>query len=718
MMSVNAVVGRKKSTGAPAAPSSQAARADKFVASSPAPNTAAPKFIAATAAPAAKASASVPSVSPKPHSAGFDPNNIDPTVKPGDDFFHYANGGWIKNNPIPDELPRWGQFMAVNEANLATLNDILSKAAADPAPADANTRKLGDFYAAAMDTDAIEKAGLTPLKAELDRIDSMQNLTDLGNEIAHLHSEGIPAFFVFGSTPDAKNSTSVIGEADQGGLGLPDRDYYTKIDDKSSALRKAYVDHMANMFTLMGDDPATARNHAQTVMLIETQLAVASRTNVELRDPESNYNITDRPGLSKLTPSFDWGAYFKNVGAPDLPSINVGQPEFFQATDKLMSSTPLPAIKQYLKWQLINNTAKYLSSKFVDEDFHFKGTVMQGTQVNRPRWKRVVGEADAALGEALGQAFVQQKFTPEAKQRATDMVNNLKATLRDDLSTLSWMSPATRQAAIDKMDAFMQKIGYPDQWRDYSSLQVDRGSYLSNALNAKKFAVSRDLNKIGKPVDRTEWQMTPPTVNAYYNPLMNEIVFPAGILQPPFFNPDADDAVNYGAIGMVIGHEMTHGFDDQGAQFDPQGNLRNWWTAEDLKNFQAKTTEVANEYSGFEVEPGLHVNGPLVTGEATADLGGLTIAWKAYQKSLEGKPAPAPIDGFTGAQRFFLGFAQIWAESRRPEFARLMVKTDPHPPPQFRVNGTLENMPQFAEAFGLKPGDPMVLPPDKRITIW
>jgi putative endopeptidase len=439
---------------------------------------------------------------------------------------------------------------------------------------------------------------------------------------------------------------------------------------------------------------------------------------VELRDPEANYNKTDRAALAQLTPNFDWGKYLSDVGISDVDSLNVGQPEFFQALDKQIGETPIDDWKTYLRWQLINSTASQLSSKFVDENFHFKGTVLSGTPVNRPRWKRVVAASNEAIGELVGQAYVEKTFPPEAKQRVKTMVDNLKAALRDDLQTLSWMSPETRQKAIDKMDAFTEKIGYPDVWKDYSGLDIDRGPFVQNMMRASQFAFRQDLAKIGKPVDRTEWHMTPQTVNAYYNPLMNEIVFPAGILQPPFFDPKADDAVNYGAIGAVIGHEMTHGFDDQGAQFDGKGNLRNWWTDADLEHFHQRTDAIANLFSSYEVEPGLHVNGKLVTGEATADLGGLALAYRAYKRSLEGQPQPPVLDGFTADQRFFLGFAQVWAGAQRPEWDRMQVATDPHPPAIFRVNGTLGNTPAFYDAWGVKQNDPMAIPADQQTQIW
>lgn len=682
-------------------------------------------LLAETAVPTASASllGLAPASSPpdvKPTSAGFDLSNLDPSVKPSENFFRYANGGWIDKNPIPAELPRWGRFLELNESNVRICNDIMrdASAAALTASKGSDLQKMGDFYASGMDEQAIEAAGLTPLQASLDAIDKISSLDELRRAVADLHASGVNAFFAIGSTQDAKDNTQVIGEVDQAGLGLPDRDYYFKTDEKSSAIRAAYVDHMAKTFELMGDKPEDARVNAETVMALETELAAHSRTRVQLRDPEANYNKTDRAALSALTPNFDWNGYLADVGIADVKELNVGQPEFFQALDSVLATRPLGDLKTYLRWHLIDSSAGNLSKAFVDENFHFKGTVLSGTPTIRPRWKRVVGAADGAIGDIVGKAYVEKTFPPEAKARVGEMIDNLKGAFRESLQNLSWMSPETRTKAIEKMDAFTAKIGYPDKWKDYSDLEINRGPFVLNVMAANRHAFAQDLAKIGKPVDRTEWHMTPQTVNAYYNPLQNEIVFPAGILQPPFFNFAADDAVNYGGIGAVIGHEMTHGFDDQGAQFDGEGNLKNWWTDSDLANFHQRTDAVSALFDTFEVEPGLHINGKLVTGEATADLGGVTLAYRAFERSMEGRQRPDNIDGFSPEQRFFLGFAQIWAGAQRPEYTRMQVTTDPHPYAPFRVNGTLENLPAFADAFNVKPGDPMTLPPEKQIQIW
>jgi predicted metalloendopeptidase len=499
---------------------------------------------------------------------------------------------------------------------------------------------------------------------------------------------------------------------------MPDRDYYTREDPKSKEQRAEYLKHVTKMFELMGDPAATAATEAQTVMDLETQLAKASQTVVERREPKNVYHRMPQSGVKTLAPNFPWEDYFTAVGLEGKGDVNVTAPDFFKEMGQMISAQPISNWKIYLRWHLINAAAPSLSTPFVDEDFHFKGMILTGTKEILPRWKRCVRSTDRALGEALGQVYVKQAFPPEAKTRALAMVKNLEAALADDIRQLPWMSEATRKQALIKLAAITNKIGYPDKWRDYSALDITRGPYVENVFRAETFEFHRDLNKVGKPVDRTEWGMTPPTVNAYYNPQMNEIVFPAGILQPPFFDFQADDALNYGAMGAVIGHEMTHGFDDEGSQFDAQGNFKNWWTPEDQKNFEARGACVASQFDGFFVEDKLHENGKLVEGESIADLGGLAIAYAAYQKSLEGKPRPKDMDGFTPEQRFFLGYAHSWAENMRPEYARMLTNTNPHPLPKFRVIGPLSNLPAFAKAFGCKEGDRMMRPPSDRCGIW
>ncbi len=653
-----------------------------------------------------------------PAAPAFNMKNLDPKVKPCANFYEYADGGWMAANPIPPAYPAWGAFNELAERNREILRKILEKDAADKsAPKGSNTQKLGDFYASCMNEKEVEAEGAKPLDSEFERINQIHDQASLQAEIARLQGMGVNALFAFGSEQDFKNSEMVIGDAEQGGLGLPNCTYYTKQDPKSKQIRAQYVDHVAKMFELLGDKPDAASSEAQTVMKLETELAKSSMTPVQLRDPKAVYHKMTLAQLNLVTPQFSWSAYFHEVGHPSLDSINVGQPDFFKEVNKVLASAPLANWKTYLRWHLIDAAAPYLSKAFVDENFNFNGRILTGTKEILPRWKRCVAATDRGLGMALGEQYVQVAFPPTAKARAMAMVDNLIKALRSDISTLSWMGPKTREQAIAKLQLVMKKIGYPTKWRDYSALHIAQGPYVENVFQADLFEFHRDLNKIGKPVDRTEWEMTPPTVNAYYDPSMNEIVFPAGILQPPFFNPDADDAINYGAMGAVIGHEMTHGFDDEGRQFDAHGNLVNWWTPEDLKRFQQRAECVEKQFDGYVVEDHLHENGKLVLGESIADLGGLTIAYAAFQQTPEAK-SQTKIGGFTPDQRFFLGYSQIWAENIRPEFARLLVSVDPHPIPRFRVNGPLSNMPAFAEAWDCKPGDAMVRPPQDRCKIW
>lgn len=643
---------------------------------------------------------------------------LDRTCAPCKDFNQFANGEWEAKNPIPAAYPSWGVGNEVMERNRNILHQILEEAAKANAAHGTNEQKIGDYYGSCMDTTDIDREGIKPLQPEFDRIARIANVEALETEIVRMQQMGVDAFFGVDSTQDFKDSTQVTGEVDQGGLGLPDRDYYTREDAKSKEQRAEYQKHVARMFELMGDPAATAASESQTVMDLETQLAKASQTEVERREPKNVYHRMPQSGLKTLAPDFPWGDYFSAVGLAGKGDVNVTAPGFFKAMGQMLAAQPLAQWKIYLRWHLINAAARSLSTPFVDEDFHFKGTILTGTKEILPRWKRCVSSTDRALGEALGQAYVKRAFPPEAKTRALIMVKNLEAALADDIRTLPWMSDATRQQALVKLKAITNKIGYPDKWRDYSALDVTRGPYVDNVFAADRFEFHRDLNKVGKPVDRTEWDMSPPTVNAYYNPQLNEIVFPAGILQPPYFDFQADDAYNYGAMGAIIGHEMTHGFDDEGSQFDAQGNMRNWWTPEDQKNFDARGSCVAHQFDAFVVADKLHENGKLVEGESIADLGGLAIAYAAYQKSLQGKPAPKDIDGFTADQRFFIAYAQSWAENMRPEYERMLTNVDPHPLPKYRVIGPLSNLPAFAKAFHCQAGDPMVRPPDARCTIW
>ena len=657
-----------------------------------------------------------PGAADKPNSWGFDTANLDKTCKPCDDFYQFAMGGWRKSNPIPPEYSSWGTFTQLADKNQQNLRQILDDAVKAKAPAGSNEQKIGDFYASCMDTSAIDAAGIKPLEPELERIRGIKNLADLETEAEVLHTKGVGALFRFSSNQDAKDSTRVIGGAVQGGLGLPEREYYLKEDDKSKQLREAYTKHVAKMFELLGDPADKSAAEAATILKVETALATASMKNTDLRDPDKTYHKMMLADLKTLTPNFSWEAYFKAAGHPELKEINVGQPDFFRALDAQFAATPIDDWKTYLRWHLVNTAGPGLSEQFVAEDFDFRGKTLTGAKEIQPRWKRCVQATDRVLGEALGQVYVQKYFPPEAKARALEMVHNLIAALRDDLHTLPWMGPGTRTAATAKLEAFAVKIGYTDNWRDYSALDIDRRSYAENQVRGAEFDFARRLNKIGKPVDRTEWGMTPPTVNAYNNSSMNEIVFPAGILQPPFYDPKADDAVNYGGMGAVIGHEITHGFDDHGSKFDGQGNLKDWWSPEDLKNFKARAACVSDQFDAYVVDGDLHENGKLVLGESIADLGGLTIAYAAYEKSLAGKPRPPERDGFSPEQRFFLGWTQVWGANERIEFARLMANTNPHPLPRFRGNGPLSNMAEFAKAFGCKKGEAMVR--EQACKIW
>jgi putative endopeptidase len=655
----------------------------------------------------------------------IDPSNMDPHVKPGDDFYQYANGGWLEHNPIPPEYSRWGAFQELIERNYTTLREILEESAAQVTkgdiPAGIVRQLVGQFYASGMDEAQINAEGARPLQSELDVIARINNRKQLVSALAHLHELGIGALFDITGGQDAKDSTNQIAIISQGGLGLPDRDYYLK--DGESQMRDQYVQHVTKMFQLLGDTEEKASAEAKQVLAFETELAKSSKSRVELRDPEANYHKMPAAELAKTAAGFDWSTYFHDLGISDeqLSKTDVEQPEFFQRAAELAANAPLDDWKTYFRWHLIHATAADLSTPFVDEDFHFFKQKLTGVKENLPRWKRILQEVDHSLGEALGQLYVEKKFTPEAKQRALVMVNDLKDALRDKIQNLDWMGPETREAALKKLAVLGVKIGYPDKWRDYSKLQIKAQPHVLNALAASVFETRRQLAKIGKPVDRTEWGMSPPTVNAYYSPNRNEIVFPAGILQPPFFNAQADDAVNYGGIGGVIGHEMTHGFDDQGRKFDAQGNLRNWWTAEDEKRFQERGQKIVQQFDSYVAIDNLHVNGQLTEGENIADLGGVKVAYAALEKALRRKSAAEQnqkIDGFTPEQRFFLSWAQGWRNNTRPETIRLRLQIDPHSPGKFRVNGPFSNLPEFAHAFDVPNGSPMIRLPGERVQIW
>lgn len=649
-----------------------------------------------------------------PGEGSLDKTDFDTSIRLEQDFYQYATGGWQKKNPIPADKPRWGTFNELAERNLETQKGILETLAREKQSSGSIEQKLGDFYATGMNVDAIDIAGLKPLEEEFARIGSIKDKTELQAQVAHMQLRGIAPYFNFASTQDARDSSQVIAEAHQGGLGLPDRDYYFREDQASEKIRKAYFDYVSSLFALMGDDKTTARANAKTVIALETRFAKASKTNVELRDPEAIYNRMSLEQLEELTPNWDWPSYLAQMGLEEVTSVNVTAPEFFRVVDREWAGTNLTAQKTYLRFVLVNELAEALPTRIVNAHFNFYGKTLTGSPQIQPRWKRVVAATDEALGFALGKKYVEQKFPPQAKARVEEMLTRLRQALAADIETLTWMSAPTKEKALAKLARMEQKIGYPEKWRDYSTLAIRRDGYLANVLAADEFLVRRDLDKIGKPVDRDEWFMTPQTVNAYYNPATNEIVFPAGILQPPFFSESYDDAVNYGAMGMVIGHELTHGFDDQGSQYDAEGNLRDWWTAEDKAAFQALAKKVVEQFNGYTIVGGQHLNGELVQGESIADLGGLKIAYQALQAALAEKPQ-GEIDGLTPDQRFFLGYARIWAMNMRPEYERLQVNTDPHPHPRYRVNGPLSNMEEFQKAFKVPDGAPMVRQPRNRI---
>lgn len=649
----------------------------------------------------------------------IDAANMDTTIKPGDDFYHYANGTWLKNNPIPPQYSRYGAFEVLDEENYVQLKTILAEAAADKNAVEGSVnQKIRDFYNSGMDTLKIDKDGISPSKAELDQIDAFATIADVQKMLIQQHASGNYPLFYFVSSPDEKNSNQVIGMTYQGGLGLPDRDYYLSDDPRSAEIRKAYLTHMAKMLVLAGSTPVQAAKDADVVMKIETELAKISSTRLELRNPVANYNKMDLAGLQKTAPEIDWKAYFEGIKLTATSEINVGQPKFMAGMSKMMKSVAVNDWKLYFRWDLINSAASSLSSDFDKEHFAFYGTVLSGAKEQQPRWKRMIDATSNSLGEAVGQLYVQKYFPPEAKTRMIELVKNLRISLGERINALTWMTDVTKKEALAKLEKINVKIGYPDKWIDYSNLKIGTDSYYANKKSARQFAVNRDIAKIGKPVDRSEWGMTPQTINAYYSPNMNEIVFPAAILQPPFFFMDADDAVNYGAIGMVIAHEMTHGFDDQGRQYDKEGNLHDWWLAEDSKNFEAKTKVLVDQYDNYKMLDSLHVDGKLTLGENIADLGGMFVAYNGLLKALEGKDKTARLDGFTPEQRFFLSYAQVWRANIRDEETMRRLKEDVHSPGEARVNAIVYNIPAFYTAFNIQPGDKRYIAPENRAAIW
>ncbi len=639
---------------------------------------------------------------------------LDRSVLPSLDFFRYANGGWIKANPMPPDRSYWGVDTLLEQKNQSYIRDLLVSLTHDDSfPSGSVQRQVADFYTTGMDETGIEAAGIAPLQPELDRIAAISDPNDLQAEFAHLQLIGVTAPLQMGQMQDFKDSTQIIALAVQNGLGLPNRDYYLKNEPTFRAARSEYLLHVSRIFVLLGDSSSSADRQAKAVMALETRLARGSMPDVEQRDPRAIYHPMTLRQASALTPHLNWTGLLKNLGHPEIQSLNLAMPEFYQALDRELQGTSLADWKTYLRWQLIDAYAAYLPAAFVNEDFHMR-SVLTGAQELQARWLRVLTAEDEALGFAMGEMYVARSFSPAAKQAATAMVERIREALRADLQSLAWMSAATRTAAIEKLDQMELRIGYPDRWRDYSALKIDRGPYVLNVLRAREFEQRREFDKIGKPVDRSEWSMTPQTVNAYYDPSMNSLNVPAGILQPPYFSLSWPDAMNYGATGATtVGHEMTHGFDDEGAKFDGHGNLKNWWAPSDLKKFQAATRCIAEQFSRFTVPGGMHVQGELVTGEAAADLGGLMLAWRAFH-ALPATAAAA--QEFSADQQFFIAFAHSWAGQMRPEQAQEVVTTDPHPPTEFRTNGTLANSREFQAAFGISAPSPMVK--SERCVIW
>ncbi len=648
----------------------------------------------------------------------FDPAGMDLSVRPGDDFYKYVNGNWQKNNPVPPAYSEWGSFTILFDENLQKLKSIMEEAAAKTdAEKGSNVQKIGDFYASGMDTNKINSEGVRGLQEELDLINNIKTKQDVEAVIARLHQYGIGPLFSIFKEQDPQKSDMVTIWLYQGGYGLPDRDYYLQDDGRSQEIRAAYTKHVTNMFELMGESPEVAARSTQTVLKIETNLAQSAMTNIEERDPKATCNRMNIAGLQKIAKGYDWPGYFTAIGLSRIDTFNVAQPKFFAKVGQLIRTIAPEDWKPYLKWHLIHATASKLDTNFVNENFEFYGKFLNGSQELMPRWKRVLNSTSNSLDEIVGQIYVEKYFPPEAKTRALELVENLKVAFGERIRNLDWMSPETKEKALAKLGTFAVKIGYPDKWQDFSGLEVTRDSYVRNTLNADHFKFVRDMAKVGKPVDRTEWFIPPQMVNAFYNPPLNEIVFPAAILQPPFFNFKADDAVNYGGIGMVIGHEMTHGFDDQGRQYDKDGNLKDWWTKADEEEFNRRAEVLINQFNQFVPVDTFHVNGKLTLGENIADLGGMLIAYDAMQKALEGKKVKT-IDGFTPQQRFFLAQAQIWRENSRDEYTKLLVKTDPHSPAKFRVNGPDANIDVFYEIFNIQPTDKMFVAPENRAKIW
>ena len=676
-----------------------------------------PAIAAALFASAVLAQAPDAAITSLPYTPGLDVKAMDPAVDPCVDFYRYACGGWIRDNPIPADQSRWDVSRKMGQDNQRFLWGILDELGSQRAGRTPAQQKIGDYFASCMDEAAVEARGMRPLEPLLASIAAMKSKRELAAVLARLQESTGDAglYFGFGSGQDFDESTRVIGFAAAGGLGLPDRDYYTKDDDRSKEIRAQYVAHVARMLGLLGETPDAARRDAAKVMEIETALAHASLTRVEQRDPHKLFNRADLAGLRKLVPRFSWPAYFRAAGLAPAKTYNVTEPAFFRELDKRIAADSLDDIKAYLRWHVVNGMAAYLPSAFVNADFEFNSKTLRGVPQLRARWKRCVALVDRQLGEALGQEFVRRAFGPELKEKALRMTRQIEHAMEDDIRNLTWMGPQTKVRALEKLHAVANKIGYPDKWRDYGPVAIKRGDFFGNVVRAERFESRRDLAKIGKPVDRGEWQITPPSVNAYYDPQLNDINFAAGILQPPMFDPKMDDAPNYGNTGMTIGHELTHGFDDEGRQFDAKGNLKDWWTPQDAAAFNERAQCVVDQYAGYTIIDDIKINSKLTLGEDVADLGGLILAWMAWQAQIALAP-PQARDGLSPEQRFFVGYAQWGCGDERPESLRVKALTDPHSPDKYRVNGLVVNMPEFERAFACKPGQPMTSA--KRCRVW
>ena len=648
----------------------------------------------------------------------LDLTSMDKTVDPCTDFYTYSCGGWMKKNPIPPDQSSWSAYGKLQDENTAQLRGILETAAVPSPGRNAANQKIGDYYSACMNEKAVEAAGIKPLHPFLDEIARLSSKGELAQVVAD-RAFSLPyrrsTLFRFESNQDAKDSSQMIAETDQGGLGLPDRDYYFKDGAKSQELRKAYLAHVQKMLELLGDKPEVAVSEAQTVMRIETALAQGSMTRVERRDPQKLYHKMTVQEFETLAPSFQWKTFFAQVGLPSVANLNVAAPDFFKTLSVEIDKEDLANWKVYLRWHLVEANARYLPAAFVNADFDFHGKILSGAEQIEPRWKRCTQDVDDDLGEALGQAYVDKYFSPEAKQQVVRMVKEIEAAMQQDINALPWMSASTKPKAVEKLHVVANKIGYPDKWRDYGKLEIVRGDEMGNVLRARVFEFNRQLAKIGKPVDHGEWDMTPPTVNAYYNPQMNDINFPAGVLQPPLFDPKSDAAPNYGNTGGTIGHELTHGFDDEGRQFDAQGNLRDWWTPDDEKEFVKRASCVSDQYSTYTIIDDIKINGKLTLGEDVADVGGLILAYMAWKDDTQGQKLD-PIDGLTPEQRFFIGYGQSWCSNERVENKRLRATVDPHSPEKYRANGVVSNLPEFQQAFHCQAGAAMVN--QNRCRVW